>query len=154
MPRQSHERHHGRKLEYHHDRRNVVLGNLLDEPRYFSFDEMSLKINDPTQISIRTVHRGMANIGFADGSVHQISDKIDPEVLKSLITVADGKPVECFNVLTRAHAFAYTELFGNRRRRRAGSRSSAAESPPLQGRRRPGKLGGKVVVCQQPIARR
>lgn len=58
-----------------------------------NFDEMSFKINDSTGVGIRSVHRGIANAGFADGSVHQLSEKIDPEVLKSLITVDGGEDV-------------------------------------------------------------
>ena len=73
-------------------------GIYWSEPRDLNFDEMSFKINDPNRIGIRTVHHGIANVGFADGSVRQLSEKIDPEVLKSLITVAGGETVDVFDV--------------------------------------------------------
>ena len=69
-------------------------GIYWSDPRDLNFDEMPLTINDSVQVSLRSVHRGMANIAFADGSVHQISEKIDPEVLKSLITVAGGEQID------------------------------------------------------------
>ena len=88
------------------DSNTIMIGEMSfsgiywSDPRDLNFDEMPLTINDSVQVSLRSVHRGMANIAFADGSVHQISEKIDPEVLKSLITVAGGEQIQCVYVFS------------------------------------------------------
>ncbi len=61
------------------------------EPRDLDFNEMSFQVNDPSGKSIRSKHRGIAHAALADGSVRAISEDIDPEVLKTLLTIADGE---------------------------------------------------------------
>ena len=60
------------------------------EPRDFDFNTMSLRINDPVGMSIRSNHPGVANALMADGSVQSISEDINPEALKALMTIAGG----------------------------------------------------------------
>jgi prepilin-type processing-associated H-X9-DG protein len=60
------------------------------EPRDLNVGEMSYRINDPAGYGIRSPHPGLANALFADGTVHSITEDIDPEVLKALITINAG----------------------------------------------------------------
>ena len=62
------------------------------EPRDFLFNDMSFKIDDPDRVSIRSPHPAVANAMFCDGSVRSLSKDIDPAVLRSLLTIADGQP--------------------------------------------------------------
>ena len=38
-------------------------------------------------------HPGAAMAAMADGSVHAISEKIDPKLLERMVTISEGKPV-------------------------------------------------------------
>lgn len=60
------------------------------EPRDLDVEKMSYTINDPAGYGIRSPHAGVANALFADGTVHSISEKIDPEILKAVITINAG----------------------------------------------------------------
>jgi prepilin-type processing-associated H-X9-DG protein len=62
------------------------------EPRDLDFKEMSFKINDRHRLGLRSNHPGGAVVLFADGSTQFVSDAIDPESLKALITIAGGEP--------------------------------------------------------------
>jgi prepilin-type processing-associated H-X9-DG protein len=61
------------------------------EPRDLDVKEMSFRINNKHQAGLRSNHPGGANVLFADGSNQFVRDDIDPEVLKSLTTVAGGE---------------------------------------------------------------
>ncbi len=56
------------------------------------FDRMSRQINSGPQ-SISSNHRMTANVAAADGSVHALSNDLPPEVLESLLNIADGRVV-------------------------------------------------------------
>jgi len=60
------------------------------EPRDLNVPQMSYRINDPAGYGIRSAHPGLANAVFADGHTDSISENIDPEILKALITIDAG----------------------------------------------------------------
>lgn len=66
---------------------------VWNEPRDIPTDQRPAGVNlpGPTRGTsggwLSTYHKGIANIAFADGSVHAISANIDPAVLKALSTV-------------------------------------------------------------------
>ncbi len=65
------------------------------EPRDVTFDDASLGINNlQTRPAIRSRHSGGANILFADGAVHFLSDEIPAKTLHALLTSAGGEEVE------------------------------------------------------------
>jgi prepilin-type processing-associated H-X9-DG protein len=62
------------------------------EPRDLDFGSMSFVVNDrSTQNCVSSLHRGGANPLFADGSVRFLSNDTDPQVLKTLLTIAGGE---------------------------------------------------------------
>ena len=62
------------------------------EPRDLDVRKMSFTINDPAAPCIRSNHPGIANVLMADGSVQTLSSKIDPQVLRGMLTIAGGEP--------------------------------------------------------------
>lgn len=67
------------------------------EPRDLDVTTMSYKINDPNGVGIRSLHpAGIANVLLGDGFVRSISEDIDPDLLKALITIDGGEPVNEF----------------------------------------------------------
>jgi prepilin-type processing-associated H-X9-DG protein len=66
------------------------------EPRDLDIELLSLQINNPAGLDIRSLHPGGANTAFCDGSVRFLSETIDPATLECLITIADGVPVSAF----------------------------------------------------------
>jgi len=54
------------------------------------FSRLTSPANDPAGYGIRSPHPGVANALFADGTVHSISENIDPEILKAIITIDAG----------------------------------------------------------------
>jgi prepilin-type processing-associated H-X9-DG protein len=63
------------------------------EPRDLDIEQLTLQINNPAGPGIRSHHPGGTNAAFCDGSVHFLSETIDPGTLEKLITIADGQPV-------------------------------------------------------------
>lgn len=66
------------------------------EPRDLNCEEMSFRVNDPNGKGISSYHRGVANVGLADGSVRSIADNIDPKFLKALTTINGGEDMSEF----------------------------------------------------------
>jgi prepilin-type processing-associated H-X9-DG protein len=66
------------------------------EPRDLNFEDMSFRVNDPRNNCIRSRHPGVANAMFADGTVRSLSEDIDPELLKGLLTPAGGEDTSAF----------------------------------------------------------
>jgi len=66
------------------------------EPRDLDLEALRLRINNPAGPAIRSRHPGGVNSAFCDGSVRFLSETIDPETLRLLITRADGNPVGRF----------------------------------------------------------
>jgi len=62
------------------------------EPRDLTIDEITAGIDDPFVTGICSDHPGGAAVLFADGSVRFLSDSIDPQVLKGLLT-RDGQEI-------------------------------------------------------------
>ena len=67
------------------------------EPRDLDVDDMSLRVNDPGRKCIRSKHPGVANVLLGDGSVRSVSEDIDPALLKAVLTIAGGEPVNDFH---------------------------------------------------------
>ena len=63
------------------------------EPRDLNVSEMSWKLNDFDSPAVRSEHSGLANVSFADGTVHSLEETIAPEDLKALTTIAGGEEV-------------------------------------------------------------
>ncbi len=66
------------------------------EPRDLDIEQLSLQINNPAGVEIRSYHPGGTNAALCDGSVRFLSESIDPGLLERLITIADGVPVGSF----------------------------------------------------------
>ena len=89
---------HGRKIEEITDGTHCTImiaersrsGIHWMEPRDLEVERMSYTINDPAGYGIRSPHPGVANALFADGTVQSISENIDPEILKAIITINAG----------------------------------------------------------------
>lgn len=58
------------------------------EPRDLNFEEISMTINGKEKKSMSSEHRGIAHASFGDGAVRSVSDDIDPEVLRALLTAS------------------------------------------------------------------
>jgi competence protein ComGC len=56
------------------------------EPRDLEFDKIDFSINGQTKPGISSTHVGCANVGFADGAVRPLSDKVDPDFVKQLLS--------------------------------------------------------------------
>jgi hypothetical protein len=61
------------------------------EPRDLNFETMSFKINDQQREGIRSKHPGCALVALADGSVTALGNDTDPQVVKALLTINDGR---------------------------------------------------------------
>jgi len=66
------------------------------EPMDLDVEQISLRINQPVGPEIRSHHPGGVNVLICDGSVRFVSETIDPEVLKALITKAGKEAVGAF----------------------------------------------------------
>jgi prepilin-type processing-associated H-X9-DG protein len=70
---------------------------LWTEPRDLDVWQMSLAINAPGGVAIRSNHPGGANVLMLDGSVHFLSEQVPAEHLKALVTRAGNKPPQPLN---------------------------------------------------------
>jgi prepilin-type processing-associated H-X9-DG protein len=61
------------------------------EPRDLPLECMSFRVNDRSQPSVSSAHRGAAVVVFADGHTQTLSDRTDPAVLKALMTIDGGE---------------------------------------------------------------
>jgi hypothetical protein len=66
------------------------------EPRDLDYASMSFRINDPNGKAISSDHPGGALAVFADGSVHFLTDDVDPNIVKALTTINGGEDVSAF----------------------------------------------------------
>jgi hypothetical protein len=66
------------------------------EPRDLDVEQLRLQINGPAGFGIRSHHPGGVEAAMCDGSVHFLSNSLDPKMLERLITIADGEPVGDF----------------------------------------------------------
>ncbi len=64
------------------------------EPRDLRIDEMSFVINDNSKPSISSRHSSGPAVLFADAKVYRISESIDPDTLKALLTISGGELVD------------------------------------------------------------
>lgn len=63
------------------------------EPRDLFIENMSFRINDMENASISSHHRGGAWVLFADGVPFFLSDNVEPDVVRALLTIAGGEDV-------------------------------------------------------------
>lgn len=61
------------------------------EPRDLDAGKMSYKLNDPLKPGISSSHPKCARVLFTDGHTQTLSNSIDPDVLKTLLTIAGGE---------------------------------------------------------------
>ena len=66
-------------------------GIYWTEPRDLNVSQMSFKINDMNQVSIRSEHSMGANVLFADGNVRYLNDLAITETLLKSLTKINGK---------------------------------------------------------------
>ena len=65
------------------------------EPRDLDAEEVSLfGVNSGNAGGIQSSHAGCANAALCDGSVHTLSESIDPEILRRLIDANDGMVID------------------------------------------------------------
>lgn len=64
------------------------------EPRDLPLERMSFRVNDRSQPSISSAHRGAAVVVFADGHTQALSNSIDPNVLRALLTIDGGEAIK------------------------------------------------------------
>jgi hypothetical protein len=74
----------------------VGTGIPWHEPRDLSFDEMSFEVNDPDRPSIGSRHYRIAHVVFFDGTVREIPEGTDPELIKGMLTINGGEDVSEF----------------------------------------------------------
>lgn len=79
---------------------NTLLAVEIDHPNVhwlqpwaLSIETMSFRVNDRSTPSISSQHRGGANVAFVDGEVYFMSEEIDPQQLRALITISGGESV-------------------------------------------------------------
>lgn len=76
-------------VENHH------TGIRWTEPRDLKFDNMDWQINGTSQwCKISSLHPGGVNVALADGSIRFVSETIDQELLRSLISSQGGEPID------------------------------------------------------------
>ena len=69
------------------------------EPRYVELEDDAISVNQPgrtpgtSSSMISSHHPGRANIVFANGSSRSISERIDPKVLRALLTADGGETI-------------------------------------------------------------
>ncbi|HXT57385.1 MAG TPA: DUF1559 domain-containing protein [Pirellulales bacterium] len=63
------------------------------EPRDLPLERMSFRVNDRSQPSVSSAHRGAAVAVFADGHTQTLSNSIDPRVLRALLTIDGGESI-------------------------------------------------------------
>ena len=66
------------------------------EPVDLDLQRLALGINSPAGPGIRSYHPGGVNVAMCDGSVRFISETINPQLLRALITKSDGQAVGGF----------------------------------------------------------
>ncbi len=72
---------------------NVGAGINWLEPRDLTLDEALRGINPPHQPGISSHHPGGADAVFCDGHVQYLSDELNPNTLRALLTKDGGEPV-------------------------------------------------------------
>jgi prepilin-type processing-associated H-X9-DG protein len=106
------------------------------EPRDLETSEMSYRVNDRDAPSIRSAHKGGANVVFCDGSARFLSEETDPEVVRALTTIAGGEDVTEFFRDERAPSSADEG-------RPEGIARTSPSGPPTRGGTPPAlRLGG------------
>jgi len=63
------------------------------EPRDLHIGQMAMSVNPTAGQGISSPHKGGANVMFADGHGTLLSDDIKPELLRQLIDIDDGGPI-------------------------------------------------------------
>ncbi|MBI3864463.1 MAG: DUF1559 domain-containing protein [Planctomycetia bacterium] len=66
------------------------------EPRDLKLADMMLTINGPSGNCISSAHTDCARVGFADGHVNSLSNSLNPETVRALLTRNGGERVEDF----------------------------------------------------------
>jgi len=79
---------------------NTLLAVEIDHPDVhwlqpwaLSVETMSFRINDRSKPSVSSQHRGGANVVFVDAEVYFMTEEIDPQQVRALITISGGENV-------------------------------------------------------------
>jgi prepilin-type processing-associated H-X9-DG protein len=62
------------------------------EPRDLDVATMAMRVNPTEGQGVSSVHRGSANVMYADGHGETMPDEVEPEILRKLIEITDGGP--------------------------------------------------------------
>jgi prepilin-type processing-associated H-X9-DG protein len=92
---------HGRKFSEITDgtSNTIMLVEVADsgtpwaEPKDLLFDRMTFKIDGNRQQGISSDHSGGVNAALCDGSVRFLSDTINPQLVKAMLTIDGGEQV-------------------------------------------------------------
>jgi prepilin-type processing-associated H-X9-DG protein len=68
-----------------------TLPTVWSQPQDLDFHKMRYEVNG-AGAGISSPHGATANAAFVDGSIHALSNKIDPQVLEELLHRRDGNP--------------------------------------------------------------
>ena len=68
-------------------------GITWTEPRDLDAATLTYRLNSPDGTGLQSAHSGGVCVSFCDGSVHFLSDDIDPTVLKAMTTRDGGEDV-------------------------------------------------------------
>lgn len=71
------------------------------QPVDFDVEAMSLKVNDSQALSISSTHPSGPAVFFADGGVFRLSQDIDQNTLRALITINGGEQIDRNHLIAR-----------------------------------------------------
>jgi prepilin-type processing-associated H-X9-DG protein len=63
------------------------------EPRDLELAELTMAVNSAQGKGISSDHPGVAMVAFADGHIQALDSNTPAEILRRLLTIADGEPI-------------------------------------------------------------
>jgi prepilin-type processing-associated H-X9-DG protein len=64
------------------------------QPEDLHFDKLRFTVNGSKRREISSYHRSGANVAFCDGSVRLLKKSINPQLVKAMLTIDGGEPIE------------------------------------------------------------